>query len=169
MSELKWYCFRQNNTGGFFITDDKVCHKIYIEAESFKEAVEKAEELGCYWNGVSSGHDCPCCGDRWNKWNDDSMDFNEIQNKTFEADVFDDYYSDTVEKWNEMYGEFEIVEQPKFVTKWGKRYIGKIKIHTLEQYVQYEANKYGWTTPDARLYYANGNVIEIFSKREVSE
>ena len=161
MSELKWYCFKQNNTGGFFIIDDKVCHNIYIEAVSFREAVEKAEELGCYWDGVSSGRDCPCCGDRWSKRIDDPIDLNEIQNKTFEADVFDGY-PDIVAKWNEMYDEFEIVERPKFVTKGGKRYVGKIKIHTLEQYVQYEANKYGQTAPDARLYYANGNVAKIF-------
>ena len=167
MNELKWYCFGQNNTGGFFITDDKVCHRVYIEAVSFRKAVEKAEELGCYCDGVSSGRDCSCCGDRWSKWNDDPIDLNGIQNTIFEADVFDGCYSDTVAKWNEMYGEFEIIEQPKFVKKWGKRYTGKIKIHTLEQYVQYNANKYGWTSPDARLYYANGNVTEIFSKREI--
>ena len=43
-----WYEFTQNNSGGSFVVDDKVCHRIYIEAENFKEAVAIAESLGCY-------------------------------------------------------------------------------------------------------------------------
>lgn len=50
--ELKWYEFDQNNSGGYFDVTDTVCHKLYIEAHSPKEAIEKAEELGCYWDGV---------------------------------------------------------------------------------------------------------------------
>lgn len=65
---MNWYEFPQNNSGGRFITDDKVCHLIYIQAESEEEAIEKAEELGCYWDGVNKGIDCPCCGDRWSKF-----------------------------------------------------------------------------------------------------
>ena len=34
-----WYEFNQNNSGGSFVVDDKVCHRIYIEAEDFREAV----------------------------------------------------------------------------------------------------------------------------------
>lgn len=45
---MNWYCFDQNNSGGYFDVDDKVCHRLFIEAESFDDAVEKAEELGCY-------------------------------------------------------------------------------------------------------------------------
>ena len=59
---MNWYCFKQNNSGGIFDVDDKVCHNLFIEAESFNNAVTKAEELGCYWDGVSKGMDCPCCG-----------------------------------------------------------------------------------------------------------
>lgn len=32
----------------------------------------------------------------------------------------------------------------------------------IEAYAQYLANEYGWTIPDARLYYADGTVKEIF-------
>ena len=61
---LKFYEYSQNNTGGSFTTDDKLCHRLFIEANSSTEADEIAEGLGCYWNGVDEGSDCPCCGDR---------------------------------------------------------------------------------------------------------
>ena len=60
-----FYEFDQNNSGGVFITDNNLCHRLYIEADSIDEAISKAEELGCYWDGVTKGLDCPCCGDRW--------------------------------------------------------------------------------------------------------
>lgn len=63
----KFYDFDQNNSGGSFITNDKLCWKLFIEAETYDEAVNKAEELGCYWDGVEEGIDCSCCGDRWYK------------------------------------------------------------------------------------------------------
>lgn len=61
----KLYEFIQNNSGGVFDVDDKVCHIVYIEAESAEEANRKAVELGIYFNGVEGGYDCDCCGDRW--------------------------------------------------------------------------------------------------------
>lgn len=63
--ELKWYEFSQNNSGGSFDVDDKVTHRVFIEAGSEHEATEKALELGIYFQGVDDGIDCPCCGDRW--------------------------------------------------------------------------------------------------------
>ena len=33
-----------------------------------------------------------------------------------------------------------------------------------EEYAQYLADKYGWTAPDARLYYADGRVTEIYRR-----
>lgn len=66
--ELKWYEFTQNNSGGYFEVDENVCHRMLIEASSFDEVLEKAESLRCYWNGVSVGIDCPCCGDRYSHY-----------------------------------------------------------------------------------------------------
>lgn len=59
-----FYLFNQNNSGGSFIVNDKVCHRLFIEADDGREALRVAESLGCYWDGVSKGLDCPCCGDR---------------------------------------------------------------------------------------------------------
>ena len=110
-----WYEFKQNNSGGSFVVDDKVCHRIYIEAEDFREAVIIAESLGCYWNGVEKGIDCPCCGSRWSKWDNQPIDFDDNNSKS------------------------------------------------IAEYAQKMTNEYGWTYPDERIYYKNGDVKEIFS------
>ena len=117
---MKWFEFTQNNSGGRFIVDDKVCHRLLIEAESFNDAVKKAEELGCYWDGVAKGIDCPCCGDRWVTWDEEPIDL-----------------------------EFYKTEG----------------CNTIEEYAQYLANNYAWTTPDIRIYYNDGVVKEIFKEK----
>jgi hypothetical protein len=53
----------QNNSGGSFI-GIKV---IIIEADSLEEADSIAESHGIYFDGVDTGADCECCGDRWRR------------------------------------------------------------------------------------------------------
>jgi hypothetical protein len=65
MKKLNWYAFTQNNSGGVFDVDDKVCGKVFIEAEDIDDACTKAQELGIYFDGVELDLDCSCCGDRW--------------------------------------------------------------------------------------------------------
>jgi hypothetical protein len=60
-----FYEFEQNNPGGRLDVDDILCHRIFIEAESYDEANKIAEDLGIYFDGVEEGMDCECCGDRW--------------------------------------------------------------------------------------------------------
>ena len=62
-----FYTYRQNNSYGVFDVDDNVKHFVIIEADSAKEANEKAEHIGIYFDGVEKELDCPCCGDRWYK------------------------------------------------------------------------------------------------------
>mgnify|MGYP006919687944 CR=1 FL=1 len=67
-----FYHYNQNNSGGSFDVDDKVCRHVIIEAPGPVSADLKAEEIGIYFNGCDSGLDCPCCGDRWSTaWRDD--------------------------------------------------------------------------------------------------
>ena len=65
LKQLHWYEFTQNNSGGSFDVSDTTCHRMFIEAYNSDQATSKAEDLGCYWNGVEEGNDCECCGDRW--------------------------------------------------------------------------------------------------------
>ena len=62
-----FYTYRQNNSGGRFKTDVKrgIGITVIIEASDAKEANDKAERIGLYFDGCNSGSDCDCCGDRW--------------------------------------------------------------------------------------------------------
>lgn len=120
-----FYELDQNNSGGYFDVDDKVCHRLFIEADSLTEAIIKAEELGCYWNGVEQGIDCGCCGDRW--YRPSEVDFEKLK-------------------------EYRVRKRI-------------ISFSNIEEYAQYLANTYGWTTPDARIYYKNGTVKEILIEK----
>ena len=62
---MSFYTFSQNNSGGNFIIDDDVAEYVIIEADNGDEALNIAENVGLYFNGVLEGKDCPCCGDRW--------------------------------------------------------------------------------------------------------
>lgn len=66
-SNLKWYCFRQNNSGGYFIRNDTVGVFVLIQAHTAIEANALAERVGIYFNGVLNELDCECCGDRWSQ------------------------------------------------------------------------------------------------------
>lgn len=61
---MKFFDFRQNNSGGTFHFDEKkgITHFVIIEAAHAEDAVSKAEAIGLYFNGHG---DCECCGERW--------------------------------------------------------------------------------------------------------
>ena len=52
---MKFFEFCQSNTGGSFDVDDKLAHRVLIEADTAEEAIAKAEELVMYWDGVENG------------------------------------------------------------------------------------------------------------------
>lgn len=62
-----FYDFRQNNTFGRWVINKDVNVLVVIEASSVKQANERAESVGLYFDGISDGIDCSCCGDRWSK------------------------------------------------------------------------------------------------------
>lgn len=69
---MKFFTFSQNNSGGSFDHDEKagIGHYVIIEANDEHDAYERAERIGLYFNGVSDGLDCDCCGDRWSNYVD---------------------------------------------------------------------------------------------------
>lgn len=68
LTPAKFFCYRQNNSGGSFVVDDNVTVNVYIQANSMDEANNIAESIGIYFNGCEMGRDCSCCGDRWYRW-----------------------------------------------------------------------------------------------------
>lgn len=163
-----FYLFDQNNSGGSFIVNDKVCHRLFIEADCGGDALEIAESLGCYWDGVSKGIDCPCCGDRWSSYYDE-IDIEKFNSDGYKVYSYDFHGRDAViDEWNRKYGKYTIIKQPEFETpsySSTRQYVGTIAFKNIEEYAQYLANEYGWTTPDARIYYKNGKIKEIFSEK----
>ena len=71
---MPFFEFTQNNSGGSFDHDEKrgIGYAVIIEAENRDLANHFAEEIGLYFDGVRSGQDCGCCGDRWSEaWDDE--------------------------------------------------------------------------------------------------
>ncbi|KRT89348.1 MULTISPECIES: DUF7296 family protein [Bacillus] len=164
---MAFYEYTQNNSGGSFITNDKLCHRIFIEANSYEEADTIAEGLGVYWNGVSEGIDCDCCGDRWGIA--DPVDLDRINKKGWEAGVYSNIASpEKEEEWKARYGNYPIHTAPVWSDYIFRNYSGKIAFESIEQYAQFLADEYGWTTPDARIFYKDGTIAEI-NKRKANE
>lgn len=147
----KFYEFSQNNSGGSFVTDDKLCHRLIIEAKDEDEACRIAEDMGVYFNGCDDGMDCPCCGDRWYRPSEIDVPYN--------------------------YGAFTKAEAEKIAEKYGGETVKRSKatygnrdtdvIFSVEQYAGYLAEEYGWTSPDVRIFYKNGEVKEFESSKVV--
>jgi len=72
--DVKYYDFRQNNSGGSFDVSDNFGQNVIIAARDMREANRRAEEVGLYFDGCSSGLDCDCCGDRWSEQYSESTD-----------------------------------------------------------------------------------------------
>lgn len=90
---MMFFEFTQNNSFGHFDVDEHVCHRVIIEADTEADAVSFAEELGCYWDGVADGIDCPCCGDRWYKCPDVIKAFPYKYSSTRKFKTIDEYAS----------------------------------------------------------------------------
>lgn len=68
----KFYTYIQNNSHGYFEINDNICEYVIIEAKSAEHANNIAESIGIYFDGCTKGIDCTCCGDRWDKKDNDN-------------------------------------------------------------------------------------------------
>lgn len=93
--KTKFYTFRQNNSGGSFDIDIKngINEYVIIEALDYKHANGIAQSVGIYFDGCNNNIDCPCCGDRWCKKDDESDGYdypgiygeNDINNEEYKG------------------------------------------------------------------------------------
>jgi hypothetical protein len=58
--DLKWWTVRQNNSGGYWITDDDVAMFVMIQAPSIQEAEAIFDRVTAH-----ALEYCSCCGERW--------------------------------------------------------------------------------------------------------
>ncbi|MHC2451219.1 hypothetical protein ACUXP3_001820 [Bacillus altitudinis] len=161
---MTFYEYTQNNSGGHFEVNEKLCHRLFIEADSYSESESIAESLGVYFNGVSDGIDCGCCGDRW--YSGDEVDLSEINENGYEVSVYDGL-GDAEKDWRDGYGAYEIHTEPDWQKNIFRKFSGKIKFRDIEEYAQFLADEYGWTTPGARIFYKDGTVTEINKRKGV--
>ena len=63
-NNMKWFHYRQNNSGGYF----RGPRHVVVQAVNAALADATAESFaGVYFDGYSRGFDCSCCGDRWSR------------------------------------------------------------------------------------------------------
>lgn len=62
-SQTYFYVFDQNNSGGYFVTDENVASEIIIEATEEQQAVTRLNEI--INQKPEYTNFCPCCGKRW--------------------------------------------------------------------------------------------------------
>lgn len=154
---LKWFEYTQNNSGGTFVTNDKLCHRIFIEARNAEEANGFAESLGIYFDGCSTGDDCPCCGDRWNTpWDEVKFPFVYGRFSEEEAKRIADTYQVTFRPAKR--------DRPS-VLKYEAKRTHEVIFPSIEPYARFLTDQYGWTSPDCRLFYHDGTVLEIRSAK----
>jgi hypothetical protein len=145
---MKFYEFRQNNSGGSFNVDNNVAHMVLIEANDYGEAITIAESLGIYFDGVEDGMDCECCGDRWSRpWY--AMEF------PYRYGAFNKKDAESIQ---EKY-DAEMVETTRQRPYGDNKY--DVLFETPESYLSYMADKYGWTSPDGYIYYKGREKVEI--------
>ncbi len=73
-----FYQYDQNNSDGYFETNEKISYVVIIEADDSYSADSIAEGLGIYFDGVEEGIDCECCGDRWSRADEGISDIGAV-------------------------------------------------------------------------------------------
>jgi len=153
-----FYEFNQNNSGGSFDVTDTLCHRVIVEADSESEALEKWLDLGVYLGGVYDWSDCSCCGDRWYTPSEFKIDS--------EGYTVSEYSMEKEEEFLEKYKGYDVRNVKEWKLSFWRYKIIEWTIHfrNIEEYAQFLADKYGWTTPDVRIFYKDWTVKEIFKK-----
>lgn len=64
---MGFYTFHQINSGGSFHRNSDVREYVIVEGTDLDDITKRAERIGLYFNGVDTGDDCECCGDRWHE------------------------------------------------------------------------------------------------------
>ncbi len=104
---MSYYVYDQNNSGGFYITNDDVMSVVIVEADNFDEATETITKI------VEDYSDfCYCCGERWAIYDPRVYKTVSIPGVELEGEALL-YRKDGTKKiipW-EMYGMWEYLEE----------------------------------------------------------
>lgn len=95
---MKFFTFTQNNSGGVFHRDENIAEFVIVEAADAADANRRAIAVGIYFDGIASGRDCECCGDRFHPFFDGS-----------EGDDVPSIYGEPVESYKPFLGRHEVI------------------------------------------------------------
>ena len=116
-----FFHYWQNNSGGEFQVNDKVCQHVVVEADDPRHANDRARDIGLYFDGVSRHIDCECCGDRWRRqWIEEAGDVGPMINGLLVEDHTDTIFGEVGEVYCRVYyldGKVEeFVQKEKVLT-----------------------------------------------------
>lgn len=80
---LRWWAYHQNNSGGYFITDEKVAEYVFVQARDAAEAQTRADAI---FDEDDRRVYCSCCGERWYGPNEDE---GTAQPMIYETSIYD--------------------------------------------------------------------------------
>lgn len=149
VTATKFYEYNQNNSGGSFVVDKNLCHRLMIEADEQRLADRIAISLGVYFNGCDKGLDCDCCGDRWYQGSEIVFPYQMGSFTEEEANSVSKKYNGKV-----VSTKYKPYRDRKF----------DVVFHDVLDYAQYMADEYGWTKPEIRIFYKKDytSPVEIF-------
>lgn len=147
----KFYEYNQNNSGGSFIVDKNLCHRLMIEADEQHLADRIAISLGVYFNGCYEGLDCDCCGDRWYPGHEISFPYQMGCFSEEEANAISKKYKGKI-----VPTKYKPYRDKKF----------DVVFYDVLDYSQYMSDEYGWTKPEMRIFYKKDYTkpVEVFIK-----
>lgn len=153
---MNFYEFTQNNSGGEWKFDDKLCHRLFIEARTKEKATEKAILMGVYFDGVEEGQDCSCCGDRWSEPDEIILPKRHgTFNKELAEKIAIAYKADCGQStWGFRNGEPDPDDYD-------------VVFRDVESYAQFIADNYSTRKGlDSRIFYTQGTVLEIMANHD---
>lgn len=115
---MKWFKFKQVNSGGYFICNEYVGKQVFVQAHSYNEAYGMIKE-----SIERNSRYCDCCGRRWNV-EEDSVTSSELPT-SYGSDFVDKFVFDT-RQFNGTQLPFESDEHYIFYFNDGRVYTWEI-------------------------------------------
>lgn len=138
----------ERSDGRKIIFNKKFCDRVFIEAGTADQAINRANEIGCCGNGVHAAE----------------IDLAKYELEGYRVSVCDNMYKSTEQEWNNKYGEYEVVENPSLQVVFAfPEYSGRIKFRDIEEYVRFLIEEFDWDTP-TDIYYSDETIKRIWRR-----
>ena len=159
--KINFYEIEQFASNGQYEVNNKVCRVVIIQAES----KEQARDI--FMPMIKDSCMCPNCSNRWNPLYIKQIPLNIWKTVGYPAVIEYPYPENRAveDYWHEVFDSFPSLSAPRWEggTMSGMaRFVGLIYFNDIEQYAKFIAGGYGKTSPDVRIYYLSGEIIEVY-------